>query len=186
VPVGPDDLVSAAAFMERTLDARLDWTVPAGTLEWSCIETLHHIASCMLTYATHLASRAERGLPPVRLEPTDLLTPPRLLRLTTASVHVLAETARAGPPTARAYHPAGMADPEGFCAMGCDEVLVHTHDIALGLGLVGDPSGDLAGRILHRLFPLAQPGPDPWHALLHANGRGMNHKDWTWQAAPHG
>jgi hypothetical protein len=185
--VGPDDVISAAEVMRQTLEPAAagpddDWSRPAGDLDWSCLETLHHVASCMLTYATQLASRETRGIPAVKLE---VYIPRRILRIAVASAYVLAETARAAPPRARAYHPAGMADPEGWCAMGCDEILVHTYDIAAGLGLPWDPPHDLAREVRVRLFPRAT--GDAWEGLLMANGRlGRRDPDWTWQAAPHG
>jgi hypothetical protein len=77
--------------------------------------------------------------------------------------------------------------------MGCDEVLVHTHDIAMGLELPFTPSPDLCRRVLARLFPWAATtltDVEPWSALLWANGRGAlpQHPqldpDWYWHCAP--
>jgi hypothetical protein len=83
-----------------------------------------------------------------------------------------------------------MADAEGFVAMGCDEILVHTGDIADGLGITAAPPTDLCARVLARLFPWAPKGTDPWPTLLWANGRaplgdrGRLDADWYWQCAP--
>jgi hypothetical protein len=74
----------------------------------------------------------------------------------------------------RAYHPAGMADPEGFASLGCYEALLHGNDIAQGFGLSLDPSRDMCRRVLARLFPQVPAGlagADPWTALLWAGGR---------------
>jgi len=46
----------------------------------------------------------------------------------------LAQVIKASPPDARAWHHHGMADPAGFAAMACDELLVHGHDMAEGFG----------------------------------------------------
>lgn len=100
------------------------------------------------------------------------------------------------PVTARGFHPAGSADPSGFAAMACDEILVHTHDAATGLGEQFDPGGELADRLLRRLFPWHVerfPGhpvaPDQWTALLWANGRinlpgRPGQVGWRWHCAP--
>jgi hypothetical protein len=74
---------------------------------------------------------------------------------------VLAAVARASKPGVRAFHPAGMADAEGFLAMGCDEILVHTGDIAEGLGIAVAPPADLCQRVVARLFPWAPTDVDP-------------------------
>jgi hypothetical protein len=73
---------------------------------------------------------------------------------------------RAKPNLIRAFHVSGVTDPEGFAAMGVLEVLVHTSDLAEGLGLDWTPSPDLCERVLARLFPGAPDDVDPWRALL--------------------
>jgi hypothetical protein len=87
---------------------------------------------------------------------------------------VLASMVRTSGPHVRAYHPAGMADPEGFAGLGCYEALLHGNDIAQGFGLSLDPPRDVCRRVLARIFPqvpadLAQ--SEPWSALLQAGGR---------------
>jgi len=187
----PDDLIRASAFVADVLAPAVadDWTVPAGPLEWDCRRTLDHLPDTLLLYAGHLACRAERGLPYVRHgEPG--ISPRRLLGVMTTAAHILAAVARAAPPGTVAFHPAGFADAEGFCAMGCDELLVHGADIAAGLDLVFTPAVDLVASVVARLFPLAPEGGDPWATLLWANGRAAlpGHDrlapDWVWQAAP--
>ena len=57
------------------------------------------------------------------------------------------------PEDARGIHPAGLADRYGFAAMACTETLVHTWDIACGLGVDFTPPEDIAAKSLARLFP---------------------------------
>lgn len=83
----------------------------------------------------------------------------------------------------------GAADPSGFAAMACDEILIHTDDAARGLGLVFRPPTDLAERVLHRLFPWVTDVDDPWEGLRWANGRiALGGRErlsgWTWHCAP--
>jgi hypothetical protein len=81
---------------------------------------------------------------------------------------------RTSPAHVRAFHPAGIADPEGFAAMGCHEALLHGNDIAQGFGRSLDPPRDVCRRVLARIFPHAPAdlaGSDPWTALLWAGGR---------------
>jgi hypothetical protein len=82
-----------------------------------------------------------------------------------------------------------MADASGFVAMGCDETLVHTNDLARGFDLPFEPPRELCRRVLRRLFPWAPEEADPWQALLWANGRialpghGRLSSDWAWHCA---
>ena len=187
--VAPEDLHACASTVVTALApvAAADWSVPAGDLEWDCRRTLDHVPDALLLYAAHLAARASSGLPAVR-DGDVAATPRRLLRVLDTAAAILAEVVATAPPDARAFHPAGMADPEGFCAMGCDEILVHGWDLGRGLGVEVRPSEELAGRIVARLFPWVPAGG--WETLLWANGRvvlGGSDRlgpDWYWHCAP--
>jgi DinB family protein len=189
--VQPADLLEAAALCRDTCTPALaaDWGVPAGALTWTCRRTLDHIVDTLCLYATYVASRA-RGRLPIARDGTPALPAADLLRLVEAMASVLAEVARAAPLGTRVYHPAGLADVEGFLAMGCDEILIHTADIARGLRVPFRPPDELAGRVLARLFPWAPNGDAPWDALLWANGRAALvdrprlDADWYWWCAP--
>jgi hypothetical protein len=83
----------------------------------------------------------------------------------------------------------GLADPEGFAAMGVVEVLVHAYDVARGLDLSFDPPADLCDRVLARLFPDAPTDTERWPTLLWATGRGALPGRpvlgrWRWYAEP--
>ncbi|MPZ87025.1 MAG: hypothetical protein GEU81_02920 [Nitriliruptorales bacterium] len=189
--VTAEDLVDAASRAARSLAAAddRDWEQPAGDLDWSCRRTLDHIPDALLLYATHLSRQSTVRLPFLR-NGNDQATPEELLETLVSAATILAGVARSAGPDVRAFHPAGMADPAGFLAMGCDEVLIHTHDIASGIGIAFEPPAPLCRRILARLFPWAPADADPWKALLWANGRlGLTgHErlapDWYWHCAP--
>ena len=131
----PEDLLVAIAATRETLTPALeaDWEVPAGGLDWTCRQTLDHIANTMIFYATHLATRARERRPPVR-NGDPALPPASLLSVAEAAAAILADVVRAAPPGTRGFHPAGLADGTGFVAMGCTEIMVHSADIAAGLG----------------------------------------------------
>ena len=74
---------------------------------------------------------------------------------------LLAAIVRTAPPQVRAYHSYVESDPEGFAAMSVVETLVHTHDVAAGLGLAWTPAAGLCARALGRLFPDAPAAPTP-------------------------
>jgi hypothetical protein len=78
----------------------------------------------------------------------------------------------------------------GFLAMGMDELLVHTHDIASALGAAFEPAPPVATLVLDRLFPWWPREAEPWQALLRANGRialpghAQLGEEWLWHCAP--
>lgn len=187
----PDDLLAAAALCRAAFVPALDrdWETPARDMTWTCRRILDHIADDLLLYAAHLATRATTRRPPPR-NGDPLAAPSALLSVIEANAAVLAEVVRAAPPGTRAFHPAGMADATGFVAMGCEEILAHSWDIAEGLGVPFAPPDDLAARVVARLFPWAPTAAPPWDALRWAAGRialpGAPRlgPDWLWHCAP--
>lgn len=187
----PDDLMLAARICRSTLEPALDrdWSVRAGDLEWDCRRTLDHVVDTMFLYAAYLASRATgRMSPPRNGDPTA--SPEQLLQSAGAAAAVLAEVARAAPEGTRAFHPGGIADVPGWLAMACEEVLIHTDDVAQGLGLTFRSPDELAAKIVTRLFPWAPSEPDPWASLRWAAGRiALPDRErldplWGWHPAP--
>ena len=86
----------------------------------------------------------ERLLPP---RDGPAVTPPdQLLQLLQSTAAILADVVRAAPLGARGFHGAGMADGTGFLAMGCEEILMHTYDIAAALGVTFEAPEPLAAR----------------------------------------
>ncbi len=148
-----------------------DWSVPAGSLRWSCSRTIFHAADDQVSYAGQLAARAQNHYLPFRLRPVRGTPPGGLLELLKGMGALLATTARAAPQDVRAFHPYGVADAEGFLAMGVAEVMLHTHDTAQGLALRNTPDPELCARVVARLHPGIDPHPDPWQLLLWATGR---------------
>jgi len=189
--VGPENVREAAATCRDALSGLvdLDWSIRAGELEWSCRRTLEHIPSAQVFYASQLALAAKERLPRAR-GGEDQLTVAELLLSVEVNAAILEHVLRAAPASARAFHPAGMADPSGFAAMGCDEILIHTADIAAGFGIDFKPPEDLCGLVLARLFPWAPTDVGHWESLLWANGRlalpglGPQNVNWRWHCAP--
>lgn len=186
----PEDVYETASACRRALRpvAEVDWDRPASDLEWSCRTTLVHILSALLYYAINLATRSTEPRPSGQADPS--LPVPELLDALEGRAALLAEMCAAAPPGARGAHDWGMADASGFAALACDELLVHTGDIAASLGMGFDPPREVCARVLARLFPWAPQGVDSWEALRWANGRGPMGKrrrlspDWVAHPAP--
>ncbi|WP_313046359.1 maleylpyruvate isomerase N-terminal domain-containing protein [Nonomuraea jabiensis] len=171
------------ALREADADA---WEAKAGTLEWTCRETLEHLADDLFTYAARfgLARPPTTALLPFRTSSDRSGGPANVifadpaagaegvLTLVEACGGLLASVLRTAPSGTVAYHVFGPSDPEGFAAMAVVEVLVHTHDIAQGLDLEWSPPRELCERVLTRLFPHhAAVDGDAWEVLLWATGR---------------
>ncbi|WP_042397609.1 maleylpyruvate isomerase N-terminal domain-containing protein [Streptacidiphilus carbonis] len=203
--VTADDLESSVHLAVDTLrgvpaDA---WDANAGSLEWTCWETVEHLADDLFAYAAQLGPRTppldgevpflwERrrvGGPANVVFANRAAGPDGLLQVLEASGALLVAMVRTTPGTVRAHHGFGNADPEGFAAMGIVETLVHTYDLAQGLDLPWAPPADLCARVLTRLFPDAPADTDPWPALLWCTGRAAlpglpRRTNWRWYGEP--
>lgn len=199
-PVTADDLDAAVAAAVAAFRpaAEADWSVRAGPLEWTCWETVEHLADDLFYYAAQLAPVAlDRDLPleaeargpggavnTIRAEP--LAGVGGLLDVLVACGALLGAMVRTVPPERVGYHGFGLADAEASAAMGVLETLVHTDDVAAGLGLPRPADPERAARVLARLLPEVDPGDDAWTALLWATGRadlpGRERRTrWRWR-----
>lgn len=194
--VTADDLDAALTTVAGALGPAVgaDWTVPAGPLDWDCRHTADHLGDTLLSYAAQLVARpADRYVRFMAAAERDA-TAAELLEFAATAGRILALVVRATSAHARAFHPSGTADPEGFVAMGCAELLLHGDDIARGLGLALDPPRPLCARVVARLFPDVAAGladVDPWVALHWCTGRAelpgrARRGRWQWRGAPIG
>ncbi|MFD0167974.1 maleylpyruvate isomerase N-terminal domain-containing protein [Streptomyces decoyicus] len=161
------------------------WEAKAGTLEWTCWETLEHLADDLFTYAARfgLAKPPMSAVLPFRTSsdrsggPANVIFverasgPEGLLAILEACGGLLASVLHTAPSTTVAYHVFGPSDPEGFAAMAVVETLVHTHDLTQGLNLEWSPPRELCERVLRKLFPHVVIDSDVWKTLLWATGR---------------
>ncbi|MEU3460601.1 hypothetical protein ABZ721_11675 [Streptomyces sp. NPDC006733] len=204
-PVTADDLdrsVQLSVALLRRAPATA-WDGRAGSLEWDCWETVEHLSDDLFAYAAQLGPRT----PPLESEvpfvwesrrpggPKNAVHADRtagaagLLQVLEACGALLVAMVRTSPAHTRAHHGFGVSDPEGFAAMGIVETLVHTHDLAAGLGLDWTPPADICARVLARLFPEAPDTTEPWPTLLWATGRAElpgrpRLTTWRWYGAP--
>ncbi|MDX3762560.1 MULTISPECIES: maleylpyruvate isomerase N-terminal domain-containing protein [Streptomyces] len=204
-PVTADDLdlaVQLAVAVLREAPSAA-WEGKAGSLEWDCWETVEHLSDDLFAYAAQLGPKTppldsevafvwesrRPGGPANAIHANRKAGPAGLLQVLEASGALLVAMVRTTPPQTRAHHVFGVSDPEGFAAMGIVETVVHTHDLAQGLGLTWSPPADLCSRVLARLFPDAPLSTDPWLTLLWATGRAElpGHPrltTWCWDGTP--
>ncbi|MCZ1020375.1 maleylpyruvate isomerase N-terminal domain-containing protein [Streptomyces noursei] len=202
-PVTADDLADAVRLAVELLRGAptTAWEngAKAGSLDWDCWETVEHLSDDLFSYAAQLGPgtppldrevpfswhRKRPGGPANAVHADRAAGPAGLLQTLEACGALLVAMVRTTPPQVRAHHVFGVSDPEGFAAMGIVETVVHTHDLAAGLGLDWDPPAGVCARVLARLFPDAPVGADPWPTLLWATGRTAlpghpRRTQWRW------
>ncbi|HEX9694807.1 MAG TPA: hypothetical protein VGB64_00670 [Actinomycetota bacterium] len=189
--VTADDIEEAVdgAVAALSAGATGDWAEPAGELAWDCRRTAVHVADCLMAYAAQVAAGPADHWVPFSVSAPRKVRPADLLELVTASGGILAATVGAATRTARAWHPYGVSDPEGFSAMAVTETLVHGADIAAGLSIPFEPSSNLCRRTVARLFPEVGDQEDPWALLRWATGRialpdRPRRRSWRWHGEP--
>lgn len=164
-----------------------DWSVAAGDLDWTCRATAAHIADDLFSYAAQVVARPRQGYLPIEATVDADATPDALVQSIVMCGELLRLAVSAASDDARAWHPNGTSDPDGFAAMGIAEVLVHTHDITRGLDLRWAPPPELSAAVLARLFPHA-PSGDPSTVLLWCTGRTAlpdrpRLAEWRWDSS---
>ncbi len=162
-----------------------DWSVPAGTLEWSCLRTAEHAVDTVFAPAFFLASRKLDGYPGYDLfAPGPGVSPELLIEALQAANRMLTAVVRAAEPEARAViwlHPLESRGPQDFVPRGALELILHAHDVCTGLGVDFRPPEELCQRLRKHTAswpmwgsqgwqPPAMTGP-AWPDLLHASGR---------------
>jgi uncharacterized protein (TIGR03083 family) len=174
------------AFLAR--NAFSDWSTHVPDLDWTIAKVVGHVAEGLMWYACDLAA----GLPELSTETFDIKVesePAELVRTVATMARLLTGVLGNSPAGSLGYHPMGDADASGFAAMGCDELLIHTDDVARALGVTFEPTPEIAGWTLRRLFPWVSADLDPWEGLRWANGRIATEGrerlgTWVWHCAP--
>ncbi|WP_432040053.1 maleylpyruvate isomerase N-terminal domain-containing protein [Streptomyces cucumeris] len=162
-----------------------DWSGHAHGLDWSCRQTLDHLALGLTGYTGLLVSRPDDRYITLfaSLDPqapvADCVEGLRI------AATLLTSTVRDTPPDVRAWHPWGHSDAGGFAAMGITELVLHTDDITRALGIPWSPPGELCAAAVRRLFPDAPSGHEPLATLLWCTGRtalpGLPRRTaWQW------
>ena len=154
-----------------------DWTVSAGGLDWSCWQTVDHVADCIFSYSLQLAGRVRDGwLHLEELHAQPEATPGQLLEALTAVGNVFEAVLHAAPERAVASDGLFELGVSDWTARALNELLLHTHDVLAGLGKRFEPSGDvcafvLASPTLWMYDGIERAGPDAWTTMLVGSGR---------------
>ena len=178
--VGDFRTISGLAIEAWRAGAEQDWTVPAGTLEWSCWTTADHTVDCVFSYAVFLASRKQDAYPLLgEVHAPPEATPHDLVNNLETVCRLLVGTIEEAPPGTRAIlyrrPEVTTGDRDEFAARGALELSLHTHDISTGLGVPFHPPADLAERLREAVRDwkggVTPRTDDPWSDLLERSGR---------------
>ncbi|MEM7092108.1 MAG: hypothetical protein AAF567_03830 [Actinomycetota bacterium] len=185
------DLVTETAavcrrFLIRHVDA--DWTTTIPGMEMTVARVVAHASEACLWYSIDLVAAGQDLLTVEHRVKTDQPASMIVDTLTTYA-EVLARVLRAADAGDRGFHPWGTADPSGFAAIACDELLIHTDDAARGLGADFAPPEEIAATVRERLFPWGAPDGSAWDRLRWCNGRialgdQPQRERWRWHCAP--
>ncbi len=187
----PYDIEQAGALVGAAwaAGAARDWSIPAGTLTWTCARTAAHAVDAALAPAFFLASRRQDDYSGWGVAAPGPDAPPLLLAEAITTVgRIVAAVVAAAPPDATAViwrRPRVETRPAAdFAPRSGLELLLHGHDVCAGLGIVLEPPADLCARLRDhtRAWPHWEtPGwhrlaatDDPWGDLLAGSGRARS------------
>jgi len=184
-----DDLEAIATEVESSWRSAVDadWSVPAGTVDWTCRATADHAVDTVLAPAFFLASGLQDDYP--AFEPFTSgpeATPQQLIDGLATAVRILAAVVTTADPDERAilWRRGGqphLGAPSDFVPRAGLELVLHAHDVAVGLAVAFDPPRDACDRLRQHTeaWPYwTSPGwtaltmaGDPWRDLLGSSGR---------------
>jgi hypothetical protein len=175
-----DRFCAVVSLVEGQLAEHLDhdWSRRAGTLDWSCRQTVDHLVDCLVSYALQVASRSQGPfLPFQEFHALPEATNRHLVSALWGIGELFANALRVTPPGPCAGDGLVQLDAEGWAQRGSYELLVHTHDIMTGFGERFSPPAELASWVLasEGLWMLdrkrAAHSGSAWSAVVLGSGR---------------
>jgi hypothetical protein len=155
-----------------------DWSAPAGTLDWSCWQTVDHMTDCVFSYSLQLAGRVRDGwLRLTELHAQPDATPPQLVESLGAVGHTFEAVLAAAPADAIASDAIFDLRPSDWAARALNELLLHTHDVLVGLGDGFEPSRAVCSFVFSTPTLWMYDGvermnvADAWRTMLVGSGR---------------
>jgi hypothetical protein len=149
--VTDDELVDAldAAFSALEQLADRDWTLVAGSLDWTCWQTIDHTIDCVHSFALQIGSEANTGfLPFAPMHAEVAATPSDLIQGLRGVSVLLTAIARESPQDRSASDGIVSLNIADWRARTAYEVVLHTYDVVTGLSGTFSLSDELAASII--------------------------------------
>lgn len=180
-----DDLFAVGSAVARSWADGVgrDWTVKAGTLDWSCAHTAAHAVDTLIAPAFFLASRRTDRYPDAGWAPGPESRPEAFIEGVEIGVRILAGVVETTPADVRAllFHNFGtVAAPVDFVPRGALELVLHAHDVCAGLGVTFAPPAEACEHLRAHVadwpfwgnyWPQLRMEGDAWDDLLVSTGR---------------
>jgi hypothetical protein len=120
-----------------------DWSVPAGTVEWSCTTTADHAVESVYAPAFFLASRRVDAYPHVALALGPEADPVHLVQSLRIATRLLTAVVNDTEPDVWAvifrWPQILTGAPPDFIPRGALELILHSHDVCTGLRVPFEP-----------------------------------------------
>lgn len=146
-----DELVDAldAAFSALDQVVDRDWTLLAGSLRWTCWQTIDHATDCVHSFALQIASEADSGfLPFAPMHAEVRATPSEMIQALRGVSALLVAIARVAPQDRTASDGIVSMTIADWRARTAYEVVLHTYDVVTGLSGSFSLSDELAASIV--------------------------------------
>jgi len=181
-----DDLDTLSALVQQcwSAGAAADWERPAGTLEWTCTETADHTVDTVFAPAFFLASGCTTAYPDMGVYTLgEGAGAAQFVQALAVATRILGAVVDDADPDERAiiwqWPEITLAPPRDFLPRAGLELILHAHDVCVGLGTPFEPPDDLCRRLRqHTLdWPLwlrwngLAETDDAWADLLRGAGR---------------
>ena len=160
-----------------------DWSVQAGTVEWTCARTANHAIDTLVAPAFFLASRRTDRYPEGGWSPGDDATPQQFVDAVEMGARLLGGVVSSAPEDAEALlfrMPPTIGVAADFAPRGALELVLHAQDVCAGLGVDLQPPRDACENLRRHVsdwpfwgsyWPRLSMTGDPWLDLLESSGR---------------
>ena len=137
----------AISALEQMMDR--DWTLAAGSLEWTCWQTIDHTIDCVHSFALQIGAEAQAGfLPFIPMHAEVTATPSDLIQGLRGVSALLIAITRESPQDRTASDGFVSLNIADWRARTAYEVALHTYDVVTGLSGSFSVSDELASSII--------------------------------------
>ena len=155
-----------------------DWAQPAGSLEWTCWQTIDHTIDCVHSFALQIGAEADSGfLPFAPMHAEATASPVDLLKGLRGVSALLVAVIREPPQDRTASDGIVNLNLTDWRSRTAYEVALHTYDVVVGLGDSFSLSDELAASIIDSealwMFDRSQlpSASGSWMRLVEGSGR---------------